>query len=1220
MNNFNIQYGLSSDLFINGKVNPEIALELGCWYLCTDTAELFLCVEGTNEDGQSELTLKLINETTKDFITEAELSAYGFITAQHIVGKQDTITDLAEIRAGAALGKTALQTIPEEYITETELANKGYITNVSDKADINHKHEEYALVEHEHDQYLTEQDISEKADRSELFSKDYNELINKPVIPSIDGLATKAHVAEEIAKIEIPTVPDLTDYAKKSEIPSVADFIEAIPDEYVTDTELNNKGYLTAHQDISHLATKASIPTNISQLVNDSNYITSIPDEYITESELKAKGFITDTSDKADKEHTHSYNELTDTPEIPEAYNDTALRDLIAKKADAEHIHKEYAEAEHTHTQYITEQLLADYAKKSELPSHEGLATEEYVDNAIKAIPATDLTNYYNKTEVDGLISNIEHPAIPTKVSELENDVPYATEQFVADAIANQVPIDELAKKEEVLEVKTTIKEEVLPKVEKVDEIEPTVSELKTWVENKEYLQDIDLEGYATEEFVTQKIAEAELADQDVDLSAYYTKSETEATIKSAVDAIDVPDVSNLATKEELEAVQNVAGSNSVKLMQLDSDLVDINAKLETIPSIEGLATEEFVNTAINNIELPEAELYKVDFNAPDYAKAVEAYNNGKVLVLVNAAPDVNSYAVMNYVSEKYITFTKFLTSRSEAYGSFNTYYLHSDNTWEVSKEVRLNKVEANVEGEINGELTNIKIGKEVYSLPNTDGLASEQWVKDQQYLVAADIENKADKSELTTLATKQAVATIQTNVGAHETRLTSLETDFLKLDDELPDTIDKAITSKGYLTQPQVSSIVSGSINSFADAVLPEYATKAYVDDAVTNITVPEVDLTSYYTKQETDNKFDNYATKQSVSNLAITVGSHETRVTSLETDYLKLVDNDIPNAINSAIVGKGFVTQADINESINNFADAALSEFATETWVTQQNFAKKTDIRTDYLTDSDLADYAKKSELPSTEGLASEEFVKSEIAAIDIPETDLTDYYTKAETAETIAAAVAGKADDIPFTTDKFVGKAIGGFAVGEPVKGLTVAAILAKLLELTDGSSEEPEEPTGIIETIIAKEIPMYSINGMTVTEVPFAHYMYTEDEAKEDQNTSGFYQITDAEGNVIESGYQDIQIVNNDAYYLFALPKDVDFESMVTVKVYDSLANDWTNASSSELATLTSDRSYIESICSEEPQMYIDAVDSDKYTLYMIEETTNGKHYRFAIKEQ
>lgn len=43
--------------------------------------------------------------------------------------KQDVIKDLETIRLGAAAGATALQSVPEEYITETELASKGYLTN-----------------------------------------------------------------------------------------------------------------------------------------------------------------------------------------------------------------------------------------------------------------------------------------------------------------------------------------------------------------------------------------------------------------------------------------------------------------------------------------------------------------------------------------------------------------------------------------------------------------------------------------------------------------------------------------------------------------------------------------------------------------------------------------------------------------------------------------------------------------------------------------------------------------------------------------------------------------------------------------------------------------------------------------------------------------------------------------------------------------------------------
>ena len=54
-------------------------------------------------------------------------------------GKQDTINDLSAIRAGALLGVTALQSVPSEYITETELNGKGYLTqhqDISGKQDV----------------------------------------------------------------------------------------------------------------------------------------------------------------------------------------------------------------------------------------------------------------------------------------------------------------------------------------------------------------------------------------------------------------------------------------------------------------------------------------------------------------------------------------------------------------------------------------------------------------------------------------------------------------------------------------------------------------------------------------------------------------------------------------------------------------------------------------------------------------------------------------------------------------------------------------------------------------------------------------------------------------------------------------------------------------------------------------------------------------------------
>ena len=60
---------------------------------------------------------------------EAKYQVKGdYATNTQVNAKQDTITDLETIRSGAAAGATALQAVPEEYVTETELTGKGYLT------------------------------------------------------------------------------------------------------------------------------------------------------------------------------------------------------------------------------------------------------------------------------------------------------------------------------------------------------------------------------------------------------------------------------------------------------------------------------------------------------------------------------------------------------------------------------------------------------------------------------------------------------------------------------------------------------------------------------------------------------------------------------------------------------------------------------------------------------------------------------------------------------------------------------------------------------------------------------------------------------------------------------------------------------------------------------------------------------------------------------------
>ena len=125
--------------------------------------------------------------------------------------------------------------------------------------------------------------------------------------------------------------------------------------------------------------------------------------DYVTKSELQAKldalDINIDLSSYATKE------------ELNTAINSIDLSSY-AKKTE---IPTKVSELEND-SGYLTEhQDLSAYALKTEIPSLDGLATTEYVDNAIANVPTggdVDLSNYYtkdetyNKEEIDTLVAN----------------------------------------------------------------------------------------------------------------------------------------------------------------------------------------------------------------------------------------------------------------------------------------------------------------------------------------------------------------------------------------------------------------------------------------------------------------------------------------------------------------------------------------------------------------------------------------------------------------------------------------------------------------------------------------------------------------------------------------------------------------------------------------------------------------------------------------------
>lgn len=108
-------------------------------------------------------------------------------------------------------------------------------------------------------------------------------------IPEVDlsSCATVDYVDNAVSNIDLPDVSNflkasdlenyttkdyvsnvLTFYAKKDEIPDVSSFISSIPAEYITETELNAKGYLTQHQSLADYSTTSQVQSMINAAIS----------------------------------------------------------------------------------------------------------------------------------------------------------------------------------------------------------------------------------------------------------------------------------------------------------------------------------------------------------------------------------------------------------------------------------------------------------------------------------------------------------------------------------------------------------------------------------------------------------------------------------------------------------------------------------------------------------------------------------------------------------------------------------------------------------------------------------------------------------------------------------------------------------------------------------------------------------------------------------------
>ena len=405
------------------------------------TAELGIDIDTTNF-----YTKREVNERIADSITGIENEFGNYYTKTQSDSKyQPKGNYLTSIPSGYATeswveNKGYLTSIPSEYITESELSGKNYATkseiptiptnissfnNDSGYITINalsgYATETYVSDNYQPkgnylttipSEYITESELQQKdfATNSDVndeigkldsslsfeIGKKQDTLVSGTNIKTINGISLLGSGNIVITGSGEGGSVDLSDYYTKGEVDNLIDNVEV---------------------DLTGYATETYVSDNYQP---KGNYLTSIPSEYVTETELQGKNYAT----------------KSEIPVVP-----TTISSFTNDSG------------------YITINALSGYATTTQLNSKQ----DELVSGTnIKTIngqsllgsgnitieggtggSGTDLSNYYTKGEVDGLISNLDTSVAENYYTILEVDelvesvepdlTGYATETWVGN-------------------------------------------------------------------------------------------------------------------------------------------------------------------------------------------------------------------------------------------------------------------------------------------------------------------------------------------------------------------------------------------------------------------------------------------------------------------------------------------------------------------------------------------------------------------------------------------------------------------------------------------------------------------------------------------------------------------------------------------------------------------------------------------------------------------
>lgn len=317
-------YSTTSPLVYTGdSEHPKTAEYDAILYSVANSLPDGYSLESLNEDNKVTF---LSNKNFSEVAPKEELKAI----IKEVGGS--SIVDTSNLATKEELAKAVTKDELENkhYVTKDELENKGYLTTHQNLDNVVTK-EELATKG-----YIT--DVSNLVTKEELENKNY---LTTPYNDT--PLKDRVEVLEN--KVDKDTVYNDTELRNRVEV------LENKPNvdlsNYVTSEQLENKHYLTQHQELTHLATTSdlealrNISVSKSELSKklDTTEFNSFKDNVVTKTELAEKGYISDLSNYVTKQELHEATEIdysnivtTDElepyakkSELPTPYNDSAL-------------------------------------------------------------------------------------------------------------------------------------------------------------------------------------------------------------------------------------------------------------------------------------------------------------------------------------------------------------------------------------------------------------------------------------------------------------------------------------------------------------------------------------------------------------------------------------------------------------------------------------------------------------------------------------------------------------------------------------------------------------------------------------------------------------------------------------------------------------------------------------------------------------------------------